>query len=323
MRAVNRVLIVNKMHRSIGPMLSEIGWAVDYKPTITRDEILEILPKYEGLIIRSKTTVNQELIDRGSNLKFVARAGAGIDQVDISALEARGIMLINAPEGNRSALGEHAVGLLLAAMHNINRGAGEVKQGLWKREANRGIELGGKTVGIYGYGYMGSAFAEKLTGFGCRVIAFDKYKEEFGNRHVQEVSLEHFERETEILSIHVPLTSETRKRFTAEYLRGFPNLKFIINTARGEVLDLEGLLELLNEHRILGAGLDVLENEKIDQLNEHERSVFEALAKRDDVIMTPHVAGWTHESYVRINEVIINKMVEKGLSTNVARTSKN
>ncbi len=303
-----RILVVNKMHRSIGSMLADIGWNVDYRPTIKRSEILEILPEYAGLIIRSKTVIDQELIDRGAKLKFVARAGAGIDQIDISGLEKRNIQLINAPEGNRGALGEHAIGLLLSLLHNINKGSNEVKNGNWYREGNRGIELGGKTIGIFGYGHMGSSFAEKLSGFGCRVIAFDKYKEEFGERHVQEVSLEHFEQETEILSIHVPLTSETRGYFTADYLRSFDKLKFVLNTARGEVLPLEGVLQLLEEGILLGAGLDVLENEKLDSFSLDERRIFNAMAQREDVIMTPHVGGWTNESYVRINEVIVKKL---------------
>ncbi|MCP4460332.1 MAG: phosphoglycerate dehydrogenase [Cytophagales bacterium] len=317
------VLIVNKMHRSIGAMLREIGWESDYQPEIDREDILKILPKYQGLIIRSKTVVDQELIEKGSNLKFVARAGAGLDQIDISALDKRKVDLINAPEGNRGALGEHTIGMLLSLLHNLNKASNEIKLGKWDREGNRGIELSGKTIGIYGYGYMGSSFAEKLNAFGCRVIAYDKYKEEFSERHIQEVSLEHFEKETEILSIHVPLTSETRNYFTVDYLRSFENLKFVLNTARGEVLPLKGVLQLLEDGKLLGAGLDVLENEKLDSLNREERKIFDALTQRSDVIMTPHVGGWTNESYVRINEVIVNKMIEKGLSENVARTSKN
>ena len=317
------VLVVNKMHRSIDPMMADLGWSADYRPTIKREEILQILPNYQGLIIRSKTVIDKELIDQGTSLKFVARAGSGVDQIDISALEEKNILLINAPEGNRGALGEHATGLLLALLHNINKASDEVKSSKWDREGNRGIELSGKTVGIYGYGYMGSSFAEKLSGFACRVIAFDKYKEEYCQRPVHEVSLEHFERETEILSIHVPLTSETKNHFTADYLRSFDKLKFVINTARGGVLSLNAILQLLEEGKLLGAGLDVLENEKLDALTIEQQHVFEALAQREDVIMTPHVAGWTHESYVRINQVIVNKMIEKGLSKNMAQTSKN
>lgn len=318
-----KVLIVNKMHPSILNMLGELGWGVDYLPEITRSEILDVLPEYAGLIIRSKTTVDHELISKGRRLKFVARAGAGIDQIDMAQLDQKNIILINAPEGNRGALGEHTVGLLLSLMHNINRSAGEVRNKIWKREANRGIELAGKTVGIYGYGFMGSAFAEKLTGFGCRVIAYDKYKENFDDNYVQEVTREHFEKETEILSIHVPLTSETRERFDLEYLSRYKKLKFLLNTSRGEVLHLQAVNQLLESGQLVGAGLDVLENEKLDALSEAELQEFEKLVRNPNVIITPHIAGWTHESYRKINEVIINKMIEKGLSTNLAQTSKN
>jgi D-3-phosphoglycerate dehydrogenase len=322
MMSERRVLIVDKMHRSICSLLENIGWEADYRPSIQREEILSIIGEYEGLIVRSKTPIDKEVIAKAEKLIFLARAGAGLDLLDRKALEERNVVLINAPEGNRNAVGEHTLGLLLSLMHNINRSSIQVKQGIWKREANRGFELGGKTVGIYGYGFMGSAFAEKLTSFGCRVIAFDRFKEDFGHRAVNEVSLSHFEEETEILSIHLPLTSETRMRFTAEYLRKYPNLKYIINTSRGELLSMKGVLELLEEGKLLGAALDVLENEKLDQLSEDQKQVFDALAQRDNVILTPHIAGWTYESYERINQVIVKKMVELGMGNNLASASK-
>ncbi len=323
MMVENKVLIVNKMHRSILPMLSELGWKADYRPSIKREEILSILPDYEGLIIRSKTVVDRELIERGSNLKFVARAGAGIDQIDVAALDKNEIAMINAPEGNRGALGEQTVGMLLSLLHNVQRADREVRKGIWLREENRGLELGGKTVGIYGYGYMGSAFSERLSSFGCRVIAYDKYKEEYEDGYVQEVTKEHFEKETEILSLHVPLTSETKEYFSEDYLRRYTKLKFLLNTSRGEVLDLKAVVKLLKEGSLRGAALDVLENEKLETLTPEQRRVFEELTANENVILTPHIAGWTEESYVRINEVIITKMIELGLSANLAQTSKN
>jgi D-3-phosphoglycerate dehydrogenase len=303
-------------------MLENIGWEADYRPSIQREEILSIIGEYEGLIVRSKTPIDKEIVDNAHKLQFLGRAGAGLDQLDRNALEAKNVVLINAPEGNRNALGEHSIGMLLSLMHNIHKSSNQVKQGVWKREANRGFELGGRTVGIYGYGFMGSAFAEKLGSFGCRVIAFDRFKEDFGHRAVNEVSLRHFEEETEILSLHIPLTSETRMRFTADYLRQYPKLKYIINTSRGEVLSLKGVLELLEEGKLLGAALDVLENEKLDRLATEEQKIFDALAQRDDVILTPHIAGWTYESYERINEVIVKKMVELGMGNNVASAPK-
>ena len=208
-------------------------------------------------------------------------------------------------------------------MRNISKSSNQVKQHIWEREQNRGFELGGRTVGIYGYGFMGSAFAEKLSGFECRVIAYDKYKEAFDNHIVQEVTKAHFEQETEILSIHLPLTSETHGYFNYENLSRYQNLKFLLNTSRGEVLDLKAVVQLLNEGKILGAGLDVLENEKLETLTEAQRLVFEDLAVNKNVLMTPHIAGWTFESYKRINEVIIAKMIELRLFANLVQTSKN
>ncbi len=302
------------MHDSIVKMLSEAGFVAHYRPEITRAEILAIIDQYHGVIVRSKTKIDKELISRATQLEFVARAGAGIDNVDYAEISKRNIKLVNAPEGNRDALGEHAVGLLLSLLHKIQIGNFEVKKGIWDREGNRGWELKGKTVGIYGFGYMGSAFAEKLRGFDCSVITYDKYKTSLSNDYIQQVDLETFKKETEILSLHLPLTSDTRFLFDDKYLEQFPKMRILLNTARGEILSLEALLNLLERSKLLGVGLDVLQNEKIDQLNEVDQSIFDRLVKRDDVIMTPHVAGWTFESYKRINEVILSKLQEEGLA---------
>ena len=295
-------------------MLGAQGFIAHFLPKITRDEILQIINQYHGLIIRSKTDVDKELIDLGENLEFVARAGAGIDKVDYPYLTSKGILLINAPEGNRDAVGEHAIGVLLSIMHNINRGNREVKNDLWDREGNRGWELRNRTVGIYGYGFMGSSLAQKLSGFGCGVIAYDKYKSGFSNEFAEEVALDEFLSQTEILSIHIPLTEETNQLFDADLLSQFDKLKVILNTARGEVLNLRALLDLLNNGRLIGAGLDVLENEKILSLSAQEQAIFDELKSKKNVILTPHVAGWTFESYERINEVIVNKLKDARLA---------
>lgn len=314
MKESPKVLIVDLMHDSIEPLLQKAGFEPDYRPDITREEVLKIIGQYEGLVIRSKLNVDKEVIDAATALKFVARAGAGLDQIDYSYLTEKGITLVNAPEGNRDALGEHAVGMLLSLMHKINTGNQEVKAGKWLREANRGWELMGKTVGIYGFGFMGSAFAKKLRGFGCKVVAYDKYRTKVDDDHVEVVDLETFFRETEILSIHVPLTAETRFLFDDDYLARFKQLKLILNTARGEVLKLSSVIKLLEKGTIIGAGLDVLENEKLNQLTEEQRRDFEKLVVLPNVILTPHVAGWTFESYRKINEVMIAKLQQQGLA---------
>lgn len=302
------------MHESISSMLEQAGFMADYLPNITRPEILKIIDQYDGLIIRSKTNVDKELIDLGTKLAFVARAGAGIDKVDYPYLITKKIPLINAPEGNRDAVGEHTIGVLLSILHRINKANHEVKNELWDREGNRGWELKNRTVGIFGYGYMGSSLAQKLSGFGCKVIAYDKYKTDFGDPFAQQVSLDQFRLETEILSIHVPLTDETNQLFDSHVLTKFSKLKVVLNTARGEVLSLSTLLELLKTDQLFGAGLDVLENEKIHTLTQNQQLIFDELKAMKNVIITPHVAGWTFESYERINKVIVDKLKDLGLS---------
>ncbi|MFT7281822.1 MAG: D-3-phosphoglycerate dehydrogenase [Cyclobacteriaceae bacterium] len=304
----NRILVADKMHESLDSMLASIGCQCDYRPAITRPEILAILYEYSGLIIRSKTAVDQELLAYGPALKFVGRAGAGVDQLDLQALESRGIAVFNAPEGNRDAVGEHCVGMLLSLLHKLHGADRQVRKMIWDREVNRGIELKGKTVGIFGFGFMGSSFAEKLQGFECEVIAYDKYKTKYGSEGVRHVDLPTFLRETEILSIHVPLTDETRGLVTSEWLKEFDRLFLLINSSRGEIVVLGDILKSLQNEILLGAGLDVLENEKLANLTDNQQRVFHELKVMEQVIFTPHVAGWTHESYQRINEVLVDKI---------------
>lgn len=302
------------MHQSISKMLEDAGFIPDYRPDITPQEVHEIIAEYDGIIVRSKLEMNKELLDKAVNLKFVARAGAGIDKVDYPYLTEKGIKLVNAPEGNRDAVGEHVIGMLLSLFHNLNRGNREVKHGKWDREGNRGMELRGKTVGIFGYGFMGRSVARKLQGFDCRVIAYDKYKSEVDLDWVEKVDLDTFFEETEILSIHVPLTSETKFLFDLDYLKRFKNLRLIINSSRGEVLKLSAVNALLADGTLIGAALDVLENEKINKLSPEEQLEFDKLANNLQVMLSPHVAGWTFESYERINEVLVSKLVKEGLA---------
>lgn len=304
----NKVLIIDEMHPSIIPLLELEGFEVDYKPEIKRDEILEIIAAYTGLIIRSKTPMDKELLDRASNLKFIGRAGAGLDQIDLTCLKERHIKLYNAPEGNRDAVGEHAIGGLLALFNHINKADQEVRKGIWDREGNRGEELAGKTVGIFGYGNMGQAFARKLLGFDVKLLAYDKYKKGFSSEFVEECSFEKIQQEADILSIHVPLTVETKNYFTLDLLRGFSKTIYLINTARGEVISFETLNLALNQGILGGAVLDVLENEKFKNFSAIQKEEFEKLAARSNVLFSPHIAGWTFQSYQKINQVLVEKI---------------
>lgn len=302
-----RILIVDDMHECIFPVLKEAGFETVYAPDIDRSGILKIIHEFEGLIIRSKTSVDKEMIDLATNLKFVARAGAGMDKLDQEYLISKGINILNAPEGNRDALGEHAVGMLLSLLHRIPSGHREITDGIWDREKNRGIELRGKVVGVYGVGQMGLSFASKLQGFGCELIGYDKYKEDFNNDFIKEVTLDEIIERTEILSIHIPLNDETKGLFNEAYLRKFKNLKVLMNTARGEILELKSLINLLSDGTIYAAALDVLENENFKNYSNEERMLLKKLSS-SNVVLTPHVGGWTYESYQRISEVIGEKI---------------
>ncbi|MBC6365974.1 2-hydroxyacid dehydrogenase [Algoriphagus sp. AK58] len=303
-----KILIIDEMHLSILDMLEKEGFQVTYTPKITRAEIIDQVGEYEGLIIRSKTPMDRELLEKATRLKFIGRAGAGLDQIDLDYLADRGVKLFHAAKGNRDAVAEHAIGGLLALFNHIPKADLEVRRGIWDREGNRGHELMGKTVGIFGYGNMGRAFAKRLKGFGVQVLAYDKYKVDFGTESIQEVMWEKLKAEADILSIHVPLTPETRNFFTLEELKSFSKPFWLINTARGEVISFKTLNQALDLGVLRGAVLDVLENEKFQKFSPEQKSEFERLAQRENVIFSPHVAGWTFESYEKINSVLVKQI---------------
>ncbi len=302
----NNILIVDDIHPVFMERAEAMGYHCDYKPTIKPDEALQIIANYTGLVMRSKFKLNRLYIDAGTNLRFVCRAGAGMDNIDEAYTAEKGITLINAPEGNMDAVGEHAVGLLLALMNNFNIANAQIRAGSWQREANRGYELKGKTVGIIGYGFMGRSFARKLSGFDVNVIAYDKYKTGFSDEYAREVSMEEIVKHSDVLSLHIPLTAETKGMVNEEYLFHFKKPIFLINTARGKAVQTRAVLNAIKQGKILGAGLDVLEVEKFPALAEQEW--FEELRQSGKVILTPHVAGWTFDSYRKISEVMAEKL---------------
>ena len=301
-------LIVDRMHNSLMPMLERIGVRPHYHPDITRAEIAGQIEQYDGLIVRSKIFVDEALLTRAPRLKYICRAGAGIDNLDVAAIAEKGIEIINAPEGNRNALAEHALGLLLALLNNVVKGDREVRGFKWDREGNRGYELSNLKVGIVGYGFMGSAFADKVKHLAGEVLVYDKYKSGFGDDLVREVGMEEIYEEVDVLSIHIPLTEETRFMFNSDYFSKFKKPIWLINTSRGEVMSMKTLVDLLKGDLLRGAALDVLENEKINSFTPWERDLFDYLVDCEQVILTPHVGGWSFESYQKINEVIVEKL---------------
>lgn len=303
-----KILIIDDMHLSIIPMLEELGNEVIYAPEITREEILSQVHEVEGLIIRSKTTMDKPLLEKAIKLKFIGRAGAGLDKIDLEYLEGRNIQLFHAAKGNRDAVAEQAMGMLLSLFNQLHKADYQVRKGIWDREGNRGYELAGKTVGIMGFGNMGKAFSKRLKGFDVNIVAYDKFKKDFATDDVQEVIWEKLKAETDILSIHVPLTEETRGFFTLKELSSFAKPFWLINTARGEVISFQALNQALDLGILKGAILDVLENEKFQNFTPEQKEEFEKLTARENVIFSPHVAGWTFESYEKINQVLVKQI---------------
>jgi len=300
------ILIVDDIHPIFIEQAEALGYTCDYRPMIKADEALEIIGQYAGLVIRSKFNVDRKVIDVATQLRFVCRAGAGMDNIDVVYAAEKKLFLINAPEGNMDAVGEHAVGLLLSLMNNFRNSDIQIREGIWDREGNRGYELKGKTVGIIGYGFMGSSFARKLSGFGVNVIAYDKYKTGFSDEFAREVSMEEIVKHSDVLSIHVPLTKETDEFIDEEYLFHFKKSIFFINTSRGKTAKVRAVIDAVKKGKILGAGLDVLEVEKFPALAEQEW--FDDLKQSGKILLTPHVAGWTFDSYRKISEVMAAKL---------------
>lgn len=305
---MNKVIITDTMHPSILEMFEDIGFSVSYFPSITRTEIIQKIGGYQGLVIRSKTRIDLELLNAAPDLKFIARAGAGLDEIDLEEVEKRGIKIINAPEGNRNAVAEHTIGMILALLNNFRKGNKEIRSLVWDREGNRGKELSSSTVGIIGFGHMGSAVAARLQNFGCRILAYDKYKTDFGNEKVEEVSLYQIFEHSDILTLHIPLTEETRGMIDDRFLDRFKKKIYLINTARGEIMHLKALVKAMKNDKVAGVGLDVLENEKLGTLTIEQSELMQELFDLENVILTPHVAGWSHESYIKINETLANKI---------------
>ncbi len=303
------ILIVDEVHPSLFEMLDQAGLAYRYEPSFKRAQILEFIVDFEGLIIRSKTPVDVELLNCATRLKFVARAGAGLDLIDLDETQKRNIQVFAANEGNSDAVAEHVVGMLLGLFANIVKADKEVRQGIWDREGNRGIELMGKTVGIIGFGFNGSATAKRLSGFGCKVLAYDKYLKNYGNEYAQEATLEQIKAQADVISLHIPLTEETRLMLDETFIQKVAKPFFLINIARGEIVSLAAVVEALESGKIRGACFDVLENEKLAKLTPSQQEAFDYLRNSPRVILTPHVAGWTQESYYKINEALIKQIV--------------
>ena len=302
------ILIADEMHPSLFAMLDEAGFTYTYQPAIDRPTLLTVLAPFEGLIIRSKTRIDAELFNAAPKLCYIGRAGAGLDLIDMNEATTRGVRVFHAGEGNRDAVAEYVLGTLLTLFRNLLRADRQVRRGVWDREGNRGIELLGKTVGLFGYGNNGQATAQRLSGFGCRVLAYDKFCENYGDDYATETTPDQIMAEAEIISLHVPLNDDSRRWVNDDFVAKMAKPFFLVNASRGEVVSLDAVMNGLQSGKIRGACLDVLENEKLKTLTPAQQTTFDYLRQSDQVILTPHIAGWTHESYVRINEVLVRQL---------------
>lgn len=308
-----KVLHIDKNHPILIESLAKAGFENEENYTASKAEIEEIIDQYDGIVIRSRFNIDKQFLDAAKNLKFIARVGAGLESIDIDYAEKLGVYLISAPEGNRNAVGEHALGMLLSLFNKLNTANRDVKSGLWNREANRGTELDGKTVGIIGYGNMGKAFAKKLRGFECEILCYD-IKDNVGDENAKQVSLEELQQKADVLSLHTPWTPITDKMVNSQFINAFSKPFWLINTARGRSVVTTDLVSALQSGKVLGAGLDVLEFEKLSfesLFNSEIPSELKELFKMDNVILTPHIAGWTVESKIKLSEVIVEKILKK------------
>lgn len=306
-----KVLIIDEVHPLIPQELTRHGFTCDFFPDNDREDFLRIIGEYTGVIVRSKVRLDKEILSNASNLKFIGRVGSGMENIDVECAETMGIVCLNSPEGNRDAVAEHAVGMLLSLMNNLNRADREVRNGQWIREGNRGNEIRGKTVGIIGYGNTGSSFAKKLKGFDATVISYDKYKIGYSDSNTQEVTMDEIADSADIISLHVPLTFETTFMVDALLLARFRKPVWLINTSRGKVIKTSDLVEALKSGKVLGAALDVLEYEdkSFEALSKDLPDEFSYLMKAGNVILSPHIAGWTHESNVKMARILLEKIL--------------
>jgi D-3-phosphoglycerate dehydrogenase len=312
----NKILFLNQNHPILQKSLEDLGFTCEKDYSSNKKEIEERIDNYIGIVIRSRFPIDKYFIDAAPNLKFIARVGAGKESIDEVYANTKNIKVIAAPEGNKNAVGEHSLALLLALFRNINKADREVKQGKWLREDNRGVELDGKTVGIIGYGNMGKSFAKKLRGFDLTVICYD-IKENVGDDNCKQVSLEILQKQADVVSLHTPHNELSNKMLNTAFINAFQKSFYLINTARGTAVVTDDLVKALQSKKIIGAGLDVLEYEKTSFENLFEQKTlpksFSYLVKSDNVILSPHIAGWTVRSKKLLAEVIVSKIKDMNL----------
>jgi len=304
-----KILHIDSNHPTLISTLKNNGYINDLDISSSKEEIIKIIKDYDGLILRSRFKIDKDFIDNASNLKFIARVGSGLENIDCNYAKSKNIEVISSPEGNSNAVGEHAMGLLLSLLNNINTSSNQVKEGLWFREKNRGFEIEGKTVAILGMGNTGKSFAKKISSFNCKVFFYD-IDEKIKSKYAKKSSLDFLYKNADIVSLHLPHTINNIDLFNKEFIQKFVKPFWLINTSRGKIVNTHDLVDALNEKKILGAGLDVIdiESSSFNNLEKELNPYFNELINLKNVIITPHIAGWTFESNVKLSQIIIDKI---------------
>lgn len=309
---MKKVIITGKAHPYLEEELKRRGYTVNYSPEISYEELVTEIGELSGLVVTTRIPVNRQLLEKASRLEWIGRLGSGLELIDLSYAATKNIRCVSSPEGNCNAVAEHALGMLLSLLNHYCSAREEIRKGFWKRVENTGTELSGKTVGIIGYGHTGSSFARLLEPFGVTVLAYDKYKYGFGKGYIKEAGPEQIARYADVVSFHVPLTDETREMADENFFNSLQKRPVLLNTSRGKVVKTSALIRAIQENRIAGAALDVLPNENLDSFSAEEKEELNWLLDRPDVLITPHIAGYSHEATFKMASVLLEKLKLNG-----------